>query len=136
MSLVKICGIKNLSDVFVCLNEDENETDVTVFDKINNMNTRDSRTLIFEKTSVTWFVKVEEDLLKELNETLEVLNDGEHVRYDNILSRDKGVCFNFNNLTVSTTSNFVQIISDKNVIFHISKDEENVLEKFLTYILH
>lgn len=136
MSLVKLCGIKNLSDVFICLNEDENETGVPVFDKINNMNTRDSRKLRFEKDSVTWFVKVEEDLLKELNETLEVLNDGEHVRYDNILSRDKGVCFNFNNLTVSTTSNFVQIISDKNVIFHISKDEENVLEKFLTYILH
>lgn len=135
MSLVKICGIKNLSDVFVCLNENEDGTDVTVFDKINNMNTRDSRTLIFEKTSVTWFVQVEQDLLKELNELLEAFNNDKHVRYDNILSREKGVCFNFNNLTVKTTSNFVQIISGKNVVFHINKDEENVLERFLTFIL-
>lgn len=135
MSLVKLCGIKNLSDVFVCLKEKDEDNGVLFFDKINNMNTRDSRTLSFEKDSVTWFIKVEESLLKELNEILEAFNNDKLVRYDNILSRDKGVCFNFNNLTVNTTSNFVQIISDKNVVFHISKDEENVLERFLTFIL-
>lgn len=135
MSLVKLCGIKNLSDVFVCLKEKDEDNGVLFFDKINNMNTRDSRTLSFEKDSVTWFIKVEESLLKELNEILEAFNNDKLVRYDNILSREKGICFNFNNLTVNTTSNFVQIISDKNVVFHISKDEENVLERFLTFIL-
>lgn len=135
MSLVKLCGIKNLSDVFVCLKEKDEDNGVLFFDKINNMNTRDSRTLSFEKDSVTWFIKVEESLLKELNEILEAFNNDKLVRYDNILSREKGICFNFNNLTVNTTSNFVQIISDKNVVFHISKDEENVLERFLMFIL-
>ncbi len=135
MSLVKLCGIKNLSDVFVCLKEKDEDNGVLFFDKINNMNTRDSRTLSFEKDSVTWFIKVEESLLKELNEILEAFNNDKLVRYDNISSRDKGVCFNFNNLTVNTTSNFVQIISGKNVVFHISKDEKNVLERFLTFIL-
>lgn len=126
-----LCNTKNYPGVFVCCYLDGNRSVV----KLNDMYVKNTGGENFDNEDVVWSITVRKDLLDELNEILQGFNIGKVIRYENLVSKERHISFCFNGFNITSTFREIIVTNGKYPVFSISKDHDDVLERFLTFVL-